>query len=100
MENANRDRLISDVKNVLSDTEELLRAAASTTGDKAVELRDRAMVSLKRAKEKIEDVQDLVLERSKAAARATDDYVHDHPWRAVGMAAAVGFLIGLIVNRR
>lgn len=100
MENANRDRLISDVKNVLSDTEELLRAAASSTGDKAVELRDRAMVSLKRAKEKIEDVQDLVVERSKAAARATDDYVHDHPWRAVGMAAAVGFLIGLIVNRR
>jgi ElaB/YqjD/DUF883 family membrane-anchored ribosome-binding protein len=32
--------------------------------------------------------------------RATDDYVHEHPWRAVGVAAAVGFLVGLLVNRR
>jgi ElaB/YqjD/DUF883 family membrane-anchored ribosome-binding protein len=100
MENANRDKIISDVKNVLSDTEELFRAAASSTGERATELRERAMSSLKRAKEKVEDVQELVLERSKAAVRATDDYVHDHPWRAIGIAATVGFLLGLVVNRR
>ena len=38
--------------------------------------------------------------KSKAAARATDDYVHDHPWKAVGVAAGVGLLIGLLLNRK
>ena len=41
-----------------------------------------------------------VVEKTKAAARATDDYVHDNPWKAVGVAAGVGFLLGLLVNRR
>jgi ElaB/YqjD/DUF883 family membrane-anchored ribosome-binding protein len=40
------------------------------------------------------------IDRAKAAARVTDDYVHDNPWRAIGAAAAAGFLIGLLVNRR
>jgi ElaB/YqjD/DUF883 family membrane-anchored ribosome-binding protein len=33
-------------------------------------------------------------------ARATDDYVHEHPWRAVGAAAGVGLIIGLLISRR
>ena len=95
-----KDKLLADVRNVLSDAEELLRAAASTTGDKAVEMRERAMVALTRAREKVQDTQAKVVEQSRAAARATDDFVHEHPWRAVGAAAAAGFLIGLLVNRR
>ena len=39
-------------------------------------------------------------EVAKAAARATDDYVHDNPWQAIGAAAAIGFLAGLLMNRR
>ncbi|MDE2463375.1 MAG: DUF883 family protein, partial [Alphaproteobacteria bacterium] len=45
------------------------------------------------------DLQDAVVERSKAAAQATDDYVHDHPWKAIGMAAALGLAVGLLINR-
>jgi ElaB/YqjD/DUF883 family membrane-anchored ribosome-binding protein len=96
--NAGKEKLISDVKVVLSDAEDLLKQAASTTGDRAVELREKAVTSLKRAREKLMDVQDSMYERGKAAARATDDFVHDSPWRAVGIAAAVGFLAGLLVN--
>ena len=36
------------------------------------------------------------MDRAKAAARATDEYVRDNPWQALGVAAAVGFLIGLV----
>ncbi|MBX6318192.1 YqjD family protein [Pigmentiphaga sp.] len=97
---AGKEKLISDVKVVLNDAEDLLKQAASSTGDRAVELRERALTSLKRAREKLLDVQDSMLERSKAAARATDDFVHDNPWRAIGIAAAVGFLAGLLVNSR
>jgi ElaB/YqjD/DUF883 family membrane-anchored ribosome-binding protein len=95
-----KEKLISDVKVVLADAEDLLKAAASSTGEKAAELRERAAVALKRAKERVQDIQDVVVEKSKVVARATDDYVHDHPWKAVGIAAGVGFLIGLLVNRK
>ncbi|MFC4339040.1 DUF883 family protein [Cupriavidus numazuensis] len=95
-----QEKLMSDVKTVLSDAEELLKQAASTTGEKAAELRERGMGLLKQAKEKAQDLQDAVVTKSKAAARATDDYVHDHPWRAVGVAAGVGLLVGLLLNRK
>jgi ElaB/YqjD/DUF883 family membrane-anchored ribosome-binding protein len=95
-----KDKLFSDMKIVLSDAEDLLKAAASSSGERAVELREKALVSLRRAREVMQDAQSAVLEKGKAAARATDDYVHDHPWKAVGIAAAVGFVLGLIINRR
>lgn len=96
----NKDRLFSDMKIVLNDAEDLLKAAASSSGERAVELREKALVSLRRAREAMQDAQSAVVEKSKAAAKATDDYVHDHPWKAVGIAAAVGFVLGLIINRR
>ena len=92
--------LITDVKSGLHNVEELLREAASSTGDKAVELRDSALSSLKRARETLMDVQDTVVERGRKVARATDDYVHDNPWRSLGVAVAAGIVIGLLINRR
>ena len=52
------------------------------------------------AKLRLQELEGEALDRAKNAARATDDYVHDHPWRAVGAAAVVGFVIGLMMNRR
>jgi ElaB/YqjD/DUF883 family membrane-anchored ribosome-binding protein len=97
---ANRDKLISDVKTLVADADDLVKAMASATGEKATELGDRLRVKLRSAKEKLGDVQEVVADRAKAAARATDDFVHDNPWKSVGIAAAAGFLIGLLVNRR
>jgi len=95
-----RDKLLADVRIVLADAEDLLRATASMTGDKATELRERAAESIKRAKVRLQDAQDAAAERTKAMAHATDDYVHEHPWQAVGAAAGIGFLLGLLVGRR
>ena len=97
---ATRDKLISDVKSLISDADDTFRAMASATGEKAAELGERLRVKLRNAKEKMGDVQEVVADRAKAAARATDDFVHDNPWKAVGIAAGVGFLIGLLVNRK
>lgn len=95
-----REELITDVKSGLSNVEELLREAASSTGERANELRASAMAALRNTRESLVDLQDSVFERGKAAARATDDYVHDNPWRSLGMAVAVGFVIGLLINKR
>ncbi|BDD93248.1 MULTISPECIES: YqjD family protein [Pandoraea] len=91
---------MTDIKSVLADAEDLLKQAANTTGERASELSDKALALLKQAKEKASDVQVVVVEKSKQAARVTDDYVHDHPWQAVGIAAGIGVVIGLLLNRK
>jgi ElaB/YqjD/DUF883 family membrane-anchored ribosome-binding protein len=100
MATINKERIITDVKGVLDDAEDLLKQASTSTGERAVELRERALDSLKRGAEHLQDLQDSLVERSRAAARVTDDYVHDNPWRSIGIAATAGFLVGLLVNRR
>ena len=55
----------------------------AATGEKAAELRARALEQLKALRERLHEAQAVALERSKAAAHATDEYVHDHPWRSI-----------------
>lgn len=95
-----KEQLIADFKVVVADAEALIKATANQGGEAVAALRSRAEDSLAAAKEKMADAQDALLEKSKAAARATDDYVHDNPWRAVGVAAGVGLVIGLLIGRR
>ena len=91
---------MSDIKTVLADAEDLLKQAATATGERASELRESALARLKQAKEKAADAQVVVIERGKKAVRATDDYVHERPWTAIGIAAGVGVLVGLLINRK
>ncbi len=100
MENTSKDKLITDMKVVLADVEELLKAASAATGETAAALREKAAARLKLAGEKLGGLQEAALLRGKEAARVTDEYVHAHPWKAVGIAAAAGVLIGLLLNRR
>ncbi len=95
-----REALMSDVKSGLDQVEALLREAASSSGDKAAELRETALDSLRRANNVLTDAQDTVVMRSRAAARATDEYVHDNPWRSLAVAVAAGLVVGLIARSR
>jgi ElaB/YqjD/DUF883 family membrane-anchored ribosome-binding protein len=95
-----RDKLIADVKVVIADAEDLLHATASATGEKAAEVRERAVDSIRRAKAGLQQLQEATAQRTAAAAHAADDYVRKHPWQAAGVAAAVGFLLGLLAGRR
>ncbi|MBC2769706.1 DUF883 family protein [Pusillimonas minor] len=97
---AQEEEFIDSVKDSLDDAEKLLREAAQATGDKATELRERAMLSLRRTREALYDTQDAMLERGRRAARATDEYVHDNPWQAIGIAGLTGLLIGMLISRR
>ena len=97
---ANKEKLVSDLKVVISDTEELLRATAGAAGEKVGDLRERLAIRLRDTKERIVDLEVALVEKSKAAARATDDFVHEEPWKAVGVAAAVGLALGVLIGRR
>ena len=100
MTQVSKDKLISDVKVVIADAEELLRATANQAGDKMADIRAKAQDHLATAKASLADAQAMVVDRAKAVGHATDDYVHDNPWRAVGAAAGIGLVIGLLIGRR
>ena len=95
-----RDKLVQDLKIVISDAEDLLRATASTAGEKVVAAREKVQDSLERAKVKLAEVEDVIIDSGKQAARATDDYVRENPWRAVGIATGIGVIIGMLISRR
>ena len=97
---AAQEKLISSVKLSLNDAEALLREAASATGDRAVELREQALTAMKLTREALYDAQDEVLAQGRKAAHVTDEYVHDNPWQAIGVAAMAGLLLGVLLSRR
>ncbi len=100
MEHATTDKLVTDMKVVITDAEDLLRATASAAGEKVSAARAKLEDSLRTARVKVSQAQEVVVDKAKAAAQATDDYVHAHPWKAVGTAAAVGVIIGMLIARR
>ncbi len=95
-----KDKLMSDLKVVIADTEELLQVTAGQVGDKATALRTRVQENLAQAKVRLADLQDAAVAKAKAAGNATDDFVHDNPWKSVGIAAGVGLVVGLLIGRR
>jgi ElaB/YqjD/DUF883 family membrane-anchored ribosome-binding protein len=95
-----KDKLVADMKVVMADAEELLKATASAAGEKVSTARARMEDSLRTARVKVAEAQEIVADKAKAAAQATDDYVHAHPWKAVGFAAAIGVIVGMLIGRR
>ncbi|MGH8628816.1 MAG: DUF883 family protein [Burkholderiales bacterium] len=94
------DKLIEDFKLVVADAEELLKLTAGQAGDKLNVVRGRVEESLQTAKAQLGEVEGLMLERTREAVQATDDYIKANPWRAVGIAAGVGMIFGMLVARR
>jgi ElaB/YqjD/DUF883 family membrane-anchored ribosome-binding protein len=95
-----KDKLMEDLKAVVVDVEELLKATANQTGERVAAARARAGESLKAAKARLAEAQSSIIENTKAGAKATDDYVRANPWKSVGIAAVVGALIGALISRR
>ncbi|MEI7428817.1 MAG: DUF883 family protein [Betaproteobacteria bacterium] len=97
---ANKEKLVADLKVVVADAEDILRATAGVAGEKMAELRERIGERLQDAKLRLEEAEALVIDKTKAAAAAADEYVNENPWQAVGIAAGVGLLLGIIIARR
>jgi ElaB/YqjD/DUF883 family membrane-anchored ribosome-binding protein len=100
MEQGTKARVMADVNAVLGDAEDLLRQAAQASGEQASELRRRAQALIASAKTRVVDMEHKVVDTTRQAAKATDHWVHDNPWKAIGVAAGIGVLIGLLINRR
>ena len=92
--------LMADFQVLVSDTERLLEHTATLAGDQADELREQIHESLLKARETLQLTEESLRQRGQAAVTAAQDYVQANPWQSVGIAAGVGFLIGLLATRR
>lgn len=97
---AAKDKLAADFREVMSDIDALLSATTNKAESEAALLRQRIVDRLDAAKARVLNAQHEAADRARYAADATDHYVHDHPWQAVGVAAAIGIAMGVLIGRR
>jgi len=95
-----RDQLATDFQRVMEDIDALLNAGGTKVEGEVKAIRERLRDRLDDARMKVSDLQHEGIERARRAARDTDEYVHEHPWHAVGVGAAIGLLVGVLIARR
>jgi ElaB/YqjD/DUF883 family membrane-anchored ribosome-binding protein len=95
-----RDQLLSDLKTVIQDAEAWLRHSGHLTGEEFKAARAKFERTLVKAKEDIVRLEEVAVEKAKVAAKATDEYVKENPWKAVGLGTAVGVVIGMLIARK
>jgi len=97
-ETTSKDKLVGDLRNLVADAEELLKATASQAGDKIGEARQKIEQSLIEGKKALADAEKSLVAKSKECAEIADDYVRENPWSAVGIAGGIGLVLGLLIR--
>lgn len=100
MTNAATQKLVTDLKVLVDDAEDLVKATAAQTGDKIIEVRSRIQQAASDIKPRLARAEALLEEKAGSAVACADDYVRASPWTAVGTAAFVGMLVGILLGRR
>ena len=95
-----RDQLMNDLKSVIQDAEAWLRHGGQLTGDEFQAAKAKFEKTLVNAKADLIRLEEAVVEKTKEAAKATDEYVHENPWKSVCIGAGVGLMLGVLISRR
>jgi ElaB/YqjD/DUF883 family membrane-anchored ribosome-binding protein len=95
-----RDKLLDDLRSVVSDAEQWLRQGGQMTAEELATARDKLERTVRIARDDLMKLGEPVIEKTKAAAHATDEYVHENPWKAVGIGVAAGVVLGMLIARR
>ena len=90
------ESLVTDLKRVVRDSEELLHDSGAAVGEKAHSIRERLAATLESAKATCRKLEDKAVE----SAKATDKVIREHPYQSIGVAFGVGLLIGVLVTRK
>lgn len=100
MTSVQKDKLMGDLRVVITDAEELLRMTADQAGESAADIRSRVQTRMNQAKADLLHLQEAAVARAKAAGHAADEFVHENPWKSIGIAAGIGLVMALLVSRR
>ena len=95
-----QNALSAEFQTLISDTENLLRQTSDVAGQQVQELRKKINSNLGRARELLKDSEFDLEQQGRVAVEKTEEYVQQHPWQTLGIAAGVGFLLGLLAGRR
>jgi ElaB/YqjD/DUF883 family membrane-anchored ribosome-binding protein len=95
-----RGRMAGDFRTMIADSEDLLKAAASVSGEGFAAARSKFEEKVKKARTSLAEASQPVIDQAKQTAALTNDYVNSNPWSAVGIAAALGALIGFLAAKR
>lgn len=95
-----REKLVADMRTVLADTEQLLKAVVGQSGEKLAALQPRIEENLRNARARLAEFEQAAREKARAAVDSTDDYAHEHPWKIAGFSALLGVAVGLLIGRR
>jgi ElaB/YqjD/DUF883 family membrane-anchored ribosome-binding protein len=93
-------RIAADFRAMIADSEDLLKAAATMSGDGLAAARAKFEERVSRAKIALADASQPMFDKTRESAVAVNGYVHDNPWSAVGVAATAGLLVGILVAKR
>jgi len=98
--NRAKGKISGDIRTVITDGEELIKAAAEVSGEGFAIARQKFEDKLGSAKARLADASRVAVARARNTAVAADGYVHASPWTAIGVAAAAGIVIGFLAARR
>ncbi|MCS7090425.1 MAG: DUF883 family protein [Verrucomicrobiota bacterium] len=98
--NLAKERVLEDLRQLSRDAEALLQATAHDVSEKAREARERLAQALEKAKATCAELEEGVLARAKDAARRADSVIRQHPYESIGLAFAVGLLLGVLLGRK
>jgi ElaB/YqjD/DUF883 family membrane-anchored ribosome-binding protein len=85
---------------LVADVEDLVKKVANVDDKEVAEIRSKVEHTLAKAKSAADEGIAAVRDRAGEVSDATDDYVRDNPWAAIGIAAAIGIVIGFVAGRR
>jgi len=100
MNNVSTEKLVRDMRAVVIDAEDLIKATANQTGERIEKVRAKAEDSVRIARVRLQAVGEDLGARAKEAAHEVDEEVRSHPYTAAGIAAGVGLLVGILVSRK
>ncbi len=100
MKEVAKEKLMHDLKDVISGAEDLLKITANNASAEYAVVKQKLERNLRATRDELRHLEHEAFLKAKHAARATDMYVHDHPWQSVGVGAALGLAVGVLIGRR
>lgn len=98
--NGHKDKLVADIKTVVADAQAMLKQATAHGGESYAAVRAELEDRLAETMAHMQELQEELQFRARQAARVADEYVHENPWKSIGLVAAAGLLVGLLLSRR
>ncbi|MEQ9887722.1 DUF883 family protein [Pectobacterium zantedeschiae] len=96
----NSEYLRAELKSLADTLEEVLSTSSDKSKAELDKLRNKAESALKETRNRLSDTGERIASQTKEAVESADDYVRQNPWTGVGIGAAVGVVLGVLLSRR